>query len=175
MHDNKLEFGIGDEYALNFVEKDHSIKAGKSYGGTSMSKHTLTVTADRSGFDGVAKDFKTYIGGEGHCTACMSNDDFPDDLNFAVNGTFTITTPDNKMYSNTVAVAQGCNSKKRNNWWIGGKQMYGKAVGTPVAVGIFHRCDGADDIKEKQTRPLPTLPKWYRRPSKTSLTPSLPT
>ena len=149
MGSNKLEFGIGEEYGLDFVEKEHSITDGKSYGGTSMSGHTLTVNADRSKSDGVANDFRTYIGGEGHCTACMSHDDFPDKLNFAVNGTFTITMPDGKKYSNTVAVAQGHNAGSHNNWWIGSKQMYGKAVNTPVAIGIFHRCDAAEDLKKK--------------------------
>lgn len=149
MDSNKLEFGIGEEYGLDFVEKEHSIKNSGDYDNTSMNGHTLTVNANRHGFDGVANDFRTYIGGESHCTACMSNDDFPNNLNFAVNGTFTITMPDGKKYSNTVAVAQGCNSKRRNNWWIGGKQMYGKAVNTPVAIGIFHRCDAAEDLKKK--------------------------
>ena len=149
MKSNELEFSIGSEYGLDFVEKEHSIKHDDDYGSTTMSGHTLTVNANRHGDDGVASDFSTYIGGKGHCTACMSHDEFPGDLNFAVNGTFTITLPDGKQYSNTVAVAQGHNAGSHNNWWIGGKQMYGKAVGTPVAVGVFHRCDAADDIKEK--------------------------
>ena len=148
MKSNKLEFSIGSEYGLDFVEKEHSIKNNDDYGSTTMSGHTLTVNANRHGDDDVASDFSTYIGGKGHCTACMSHDEFPDNLNFAVNGTFTITLPDGRQYSNTVAVAQGHNAGSRNNWWIGGKQMYGKAVGTPVAVGVFHRCDAADDIKE---------------------------
>lgn len=148
MDKNTLDFGIGEEYGLDFVEKGHSIANSKDYGSTSMSKHTLTVMANRNGSPNVATVFGTYIGGKGHCTACKSNDDFPDLLNFAVNGTFTITTPDKKMYSNTIAVAQG-HKPFVNNWWIGGKQMYGKAVGTPVAVAIFHRCDDAEDLKEK--------------------------
>lgn len=148
MDKNTLDFGIGQEYGLDFVEKGHSIANPKDYGSTSMSGHTLTVMANRDGNPNVATQFGRYIGGPGHCTACRSNDDFPDLLNFAVNGTFTITTPDKKMYSNTVAVAQG-HKFGVNNWWIGGKQMYGKAVGTPVAVAVFHRCDDAEDLREK--------------------------
>ena len=148
MDKNTLDFGIGEEYGLDFVEKGHSIANPKNYGSTSMSGHTLTVMANRDGNPNVATQFGRYIGGPGHCTACKSNDDFPDLLNFAVNGTFTITTPDKKMYSNTIAVAQG-HKVGVNNWWIGGKQMYGKAVGTPVAVAVFHRCNETNEIKEK--------------------------
>ena len=149
MSDNKLNFSIGEEYGLDFVEIEHSSKNSSDYDSTSMSGHTLTVKANRHGFGPVADDFKTYIGGEGHCTACMSHDEFPGDLNFAVNGTFTITTPEGKKYSNTVAVAQGHNAGSHNNWWIGSKQMYGKAVSTPVAIGIFHRCDAVDDAENE--------------------------
>lgn len=149
MKSNKLEFSIGSEYGLDFVEKEHSIKNNDDYGSTTMSGHTLTVNANRHGDDDVASDFSTYIGGKGHCTACMSHDEFPDDLNFAVNGTFTITLPDGRQYSNTVAVAQGHNAGSHNNWWIGGKQMYGKAVGTPVAVGVFHLSNDTNEVKEK--------------------------
>ncbi|MBO7047060.1 MAG: hypothetical protein J6W38_12065 [Prevotella sp.] len=149
MKSNKLEFSIGSEYGLDFVEKEHSITHDDDYGSTTMSGHTLTVNANRHGSGGVADDFKTYIGGEGHCTACMSHDDFPGKLNFAVNGTFTITLPDGRQYSNTVAVAQGHNAGSHNNWWIGGKQMYGKAVGTPVAVGVFHLSNDTNEVKEK--------------------------
>ena len=156
MDSNKLEFGIGEEYGLDFVEKGHSIANPNNYGSTSMSGHTLTVTANRDGSPDVVTFFRSWIGGPGHCTACKSNDDFPDLLNFAVNGTFSITTPDKKTYSNTVAVAQG-HKPFTNNWWIGGKQMYGKAVGMPVAIAIFHRSDNAEDLKEKVDKTISNI------------------
>ena len=127
MHDNKLEFNIDDGYSIDYVELTHSIKDGKKFGKVYMEdRNTLVVESDRKASDGVATKFKEYIGGALHCTACMSNDTFPNDLNFAVNGTFTITTDNGEKYSNTVAVAQGCNFERRNNWWIGGEKMLGK-------------------------------------------------
>jgi len=142
MHDNKLEFNIDDGYSIDYVELTHSIKDGKKFGKVYMEdRNTLVVESDRKASDGVATKFKEYIGGALHCTACMSNDTFPNDLNFAVNGTFTITTDNGEKYSNTVAVAQGCNFERRNNWWIGGEKMLGKAVGTPSAIGLFRRSD----------------------------------
>jgi len=59
MKSNKLEFSIGSEYGLDFVEKEHSITHDDDYGSTTMSGHTLTVNANRHGCGGVASKFKT--------------------------------------------------------------------------------------------------------------------
>lgn len=153
MHDNELKFSVNDFLEIDFKEIEHKITDGKDFGSVTMDGTTLTIEADRKGSEDVAYAFRDYIGGEAfckqRCTACMSNDDFPNKLNFAVNGTFTVTTSDGKKFSNTVAIAQGHNAKDRNNWWIGGKHMHGKAVGTPTAVGIFNRCDIDNTMEEK--------------------------
>ena len=149
---NDLEFVIDEKWKLGFIEcfelddkgnkiYQHSIGDADDWESVSMSGTTLTVKADRHGSEAPANFFKQKTGGFLHCTGCkVSADTLPEELNFAVEGMFSLTDSNNQKYENKIVVAQGHEIGK-NNWWFGGQRVWGIPVGIPVAIGSFPRSD----------------------------------
>lgn len=150
--ENKLEFVITNGWTLGFNEcfevddkgnkiYQHSIGDEDDWESVSMSGTTLTVKADRHGTKTPANFFAQKIGGKGHCTGCkVSADLLPEELNFAVEGMFSLTDSAQHAYENKIVVAQGHEAVK-NNWWLGGQRVWGIPVGIPIAIGSFPRSD----------------------------------
>jgi hypothetical protein len=130
-HDNDVYFAINGLQSFNFVETGHSITSGQPYGGTTASvsdgKGQITVSAGRKASTSVATWFKQQVG-SGQTLVCDTKGTYPDDLNFAVEGTLTIGSVNGKTITcNNIIVAQG-NFGTTNNWWMGGPGMKGAHI-----------------------------------------------
>ena len=124
--------------SFNFTENStngHSITSGQPYDGTSSgvkkeSGHDqayIDVKAGRKGSSNVVKWFKTQAG-RGQTLACDSSGIYPNDLNFAVQGTMRITNQSDKVIiCENVIVAQG-HFGLNNNWWVASPTMRGAHV-----------------------------------------------
>ncbi|MBR9972197.1 hypothetical protein [Magnetospirillum sulfuroxidans] len=131
-HDNEVFFAIAGVTQFQFSETAHSITSGQPYGGTtsnvskSGAQARIVVKAGRKGSSSVANWFKTQVAA-GQTLACDSKGTFPDALNFAVQGTLTMTVGDKTITCQDVLVAQG-HFGTTNNWWMGGPNMQGAHV-----------------------------------------------
>lgn len=131
-HDNEVFFDVAGVTAFTFDAKQHSITPGQPYSGvTSNVSRTnaegrIVVKAGRKGSAGVADWFNKEVG-TGTKMVCHSATNSPDNLNFAVSGTLTITAGSDTVTCNNVIIAQGHNTK--NNWWLGGPGMVGAVRG----------------------------------------------
>ncbi|HEX3438779.1 MAG TPA: hypothetical protein VHT93_00405 [Pseudolabrys sp.] len=130
-HDNDVYFAINGLQTFNFVETGHSITSGQPYGGTTATvsdgKGQITVSAGRKGSSSVASWFKQQVG-SGQTLVCDTKGTYPDDLNFAVEGTLTIGSTSGKTITcDNIIVAQG-NFGTTNNWWMGGPGMKGAHI-----------------------------------------------
>lgn len=150
MHNNLLNFSVENNWKIDFKEIDHAITEGKDYDYTTLNGTTLNVKADRKGSKTVANWFSSKTKGKGHCTGCLVMTDLlPDNLNFAVEGIFSILN--SNTYHNTLVVAQG-HRATRNNWWIGGKRIWGVPIGYPIAVGCFNMDEAEVNSKYEDIR-----------------------
>lgn len=128
-HDNDVYFAITGVNSFSFTETGHSITSGEPYSGASGSvsdagsKAKITVKAGRKGSSDVADWFKTQVG-SGQTIVCDSKGNFPDKLNFAVQGTMTIGTDEGTYTCENVIVAQG-HFGVNNNWWMGSPDWQG--------------------------------------------------
>jgi hypothetical protein len=132
-HDNQMYIAIAGVTAFNFVQTGYSITSGQPYGGTSASvsnscaQAQITVKAGSKGSTSVAQWFKTQVGA-GQTLVCDTKGTFPNDLNFAVQGTMTMTVGGKNITCDGVIVAQG-NFATVNNWWMGSPTMKDAHVG----------------------------------------------
>ncbi len=124
-HDNEVTFQVNGITGFSFTETSHSITSGQPYSGASGSvdgsKGKITVKAGRKGSSSVASWFAQQVG-TGGTIACDSAGSLPDELNFAVQGTMTITQGDKVVTCDNIIVGQG-HFLTTNNWWVGGPNM----------------------------------------------------
>ena len=139
-HDNDVYLHTNGLTGCSFTETGHSITSGQPYSGTTASgsdgKCTITVKAGRKKSSSVADWFTQQIG-TGNAIACDSSGPMPDELNFAVEGTLTLTQGDTVMTCENMIVAQG-NFSSVNNWWLGGSDV--KSGGVPFIGPIVGVC-----------------------------------
>jgi hypothetical protein len=131
-HDNDAFFAINGLQSFTFSETSHSITSGQPYSGASASvssgKGQITVKAGRKASDSVAAWFRQQVG-SGQTLVCDTKGTYPDQLNFAVEGTMSIGSSDGKTIEcDNIVVAQG-NFGQFNNWWMGGPGMKGAHIG----------------------------------------------
>ena len=128
-HDNEVNFAIAGVTAFSFEQTGYSITSGQPYGGVSSSvtdsgaEAQIVVKAGRKGSSDVAEWFKDRVG-SGQTIVCDSTGTFPDKLNFAVEGTMTITTDKGTYTCDNVIIAQG-HFGTTNNWWMGSPDWQG--------------------------------------------------
>jgi hypothetical protein len=127
-HDNEVFFAVN---GFNFTETGHSITSGQPYGGTTSGATDgtaqITVSAGRKGSSSVASWFKQQVG-SGQTLVCDTKGTYPDDLNFAVEGTLTIGSTSGKTITcDNIIVAQG-NFGTTNNWRMGGPGRKGAHI-----------------------------------------------
>lgn len=137
-HDNQVFFDVNGLTAFSFTENatnGHSITKGQPYGGTTSgikkeSGHDqayVVVKAGRKNSSTNAAWFKTQAG-TGQTLACDSSGTYPNELNFAVQGTMVFTTTTGKVITcENVIVAQG-HFGLNNNWWMASPTMKGAHV-----------------------------------------------
>lgn len=135
-HDNFVNFAIAGISAFTFTENPqpngHSIEGSQQYsgatGGVSQAgEGHIDVVAGRKGSKGVATWFQTHVG-VGQTLACDSTATFPNELNFAAQGTFAMTLTDGStVICPNVIIAQG-HFGTTNNWWMGGPGMMGTHI-----------------------------------------------
>jgi hypothetical protein len=132
-HDNQVFIAINGVTAFSFTQTGYSITNGQPYSGVtsgiskSGAQAQITVMAGRKGSSGPAQWFQQQVG-SGQTLVCDTSGSFPDDLNFAVEGTINMTVGGKNITCNNVLVAQG-NYLTVNNWWMGGPNMSGAHVG----------------------------------------------
>ena len=129
---NYVYFDIAGMKEFSFTETGHSISPGQAYGpvASGVKKENgqdqgyILINAGRHKTDATAAWFKSQAG-TGQTLACDSSSTYPNQLNFAVQGTLKITTLTNKVYScEKFTVAQG-NFNETNNWWLASPTMFG--------------------------------------------------
>lgn len=126
VHDNELYFYCSDLTALSFSANGYKITKDQTYNGIQCSgssgKWKINIKAGRKGSDDVAKWFKSEVQ-PGTATASEHHGDWPDKLNFAVEGCFTVgKNGETYKCSDMLVLGQG-HSGSYNNWWIGSKDM----------------------------------------------------
>ncbi|KAJ1632085.1 hypothetical protein T492DRAFT_868820, partial [Pavlovales sp. CCMP2436] len=116
-HANELYFTNAN--ALGYVMTKQSVSPGQPFYGISTDGNKITVYAGRHKTGNVAADFNNGIT---IANALMTNGYIaflPDELNFAVFGTFTFSFPSGGVHiCRDFRIAQGRNAVA-NNWWIG--------------------------------------------------------
>lgn len=128
-NDNEVNFAIAGVTEFSFVQTDFSITDGQPYSGVTSSvtqsgaEAQIVVKAGRKGSSEVATWFKNKVG-SGQTIVCDTTGTFPDALNFAVEGTMTITTDKGTYTCDNVIIAQG-NFATVNNWWMGSPDWQG--------------------------------------------------
>jgi len=130
-HDNQVFFAVNGLKSFGFQQTGYSITSGQPYGGTtagvSNGKGQITVKAGRKASSSVASWFKQQVG-SGQTLVCDTKGTYPNDLNFAVEGTLTISSTSSETITcDNIIVAQG-NFGTTNNWWMGGPGMKGAHV-----------------------------------------------
>jgi hypothetical protein len=131
-HNNEVFFAINGISAFQFTETAHSVTKKQPYSGTTSdvsnpgAEARIVVKAGRKKSTDVAKWFKTQVG-SGQTLVCDSKGNFPDELNFAVQGTLKMTIGDKKITCQNILVGQG-HFGLNNNWWMGGPNMQGAHV-----------------------------------------------
>ncbi|MBO8085400.1 hypothetical protein L0E83_14180 [Marichromatium gracile] len=133
-HDNEVFFAITGVKSFEFTETGHSVSKGQPYSGVTsgVSKDgeeaRIVVKAGRHKTKAVAQWFKDAVNaGPGQTLACDSKGNFPDELNFAVEGTLEMQIGDKQITCKDILIAQG-SFTTTNNWWMGGPQMQGAHV-----------------------------------------------
>lgn len=134
-HDNDIFFDVVGMKGVSFTETDHSITSGQPYHGASSGikkeaghdQAFIRVNAGRKKSDQVAKWFKNRAG-KGQTVVCDSAGTYPNELNFAVQGTLKITNvSDEVIVCDNFIIAQG-HFGANNNWWISSPTMQGAHV-----------------------------------------------
>ncbi|MBV4458019.1 hypothetical protein KVG96_08680 [Pseudomonas sp. COR58] len=125
-HDNEVLFSIPGLTSFEFRATAYKITNGQPYSGVTSSisrpnEGKVVVKAGRSGSTEVADWFRQQVGGGG-TLACLSTSTYPDKLNFAVKGDFTIGANSKTVICKNVLIAQGHKSSS-NNWWMGGPDL----------------------------------------------------
>ena len=152
-HDNELKFYVNGITNMSFTEESHFITDGQPYDGTTMHEVSngvadVVIVAGRKGSHEVADNYNRETGFAHSVASKVSLDLQPDELNFAVKGKLQITSTNSKVYQSEVLFAQGHNS--HNNWWIGGKSIYGypgSFFGTSQGLAIMSLSE--DEIKKQ--------------------------
>ena len=127
-HDNDVYFFCNEISSFRFDVIGHSITSGQSFEGvTEACKDSggwkITVKAGRKGSGSVAGWFKDKVL-PGKATATKNHGDWPDELNFAVEGTLLVVADGKEYKSNqNWIIAQGHTAGGYNNWWLGSKDM----------------------------------------------------
>lgn len=145
MHDNYVYFWVGGGLqSFSFTPLQYSISPGQPYGGTTSGiskpgeQGYILVKAGRHKTSGVAQWFKGQVDG-GATMVCNSTGSFPEELNFAVEGTLKFTTGGKDYTCDDFIVSQGSYLHLSNNWWVGGPHMYGFHVGPTGVIAQFCR------------------------------------
>ena len=129
IRDNYVDFFYGEprkEHFVNSVQFDetsHSITQGQPYGGVSSVdgyNYKLDVRAGRHGSEEVARDFNAGITGD-NALGLLASDSLPEELNFAVFGTLSVTIGNITRDCQEIRLAQG-HKATQNNWWLAGTQ-----------------------------------------------------
>ena len=125
--DNYVYFTINGATSFSFPQTAYSITQGEEYGGTTSGINKgqpfILVKADRKKSKQVADWFKDKVG-TGANIVCKSDKRSPSELNFAVEGTFTMQVGTQNIQCPGVVVAQG-NEGLTNNWWMGSRNWAG--------------------------------------------------
>ncbi len=149
-HDNYVFFDIAGMKAFSFTETSHSITSGQPYHGVSAGikkedghdQAYIMVNAGRKKSASVAGWFKTAAG-NGQTVVCDSAGTYPNELNFAVQGTMKITNvSDQVIICENFIVAQG-HFGVNNNWWISSPTMQGAHVSISGAAMQMCRVEGS--------------------------------
>lgn len=131
-HENFVYFDINGMKAFSFTETSHSITSGQPYHGVTSGikmedghdQAYILVNAGRKKSATVANWFKSATG-NGQTVVCDSAGTYPNELNFAVQGTMKITNQSNQVIVvQNFIVAQG-HFITTNNWWISSPTMQG--------------------------------------------------
>jgi len=142
-HDNDVYLHTNGLTSCGFKVSAYKITSGQPYNGVEVSgsdgKCTITIKAGRKGSSEVANWFKQRVD-SGNAIACDSSGPLPDELNFAVQGTLTLTQGETTTSCDNMIVAQG-NFTTVNNWWLGGSDV--KSGGVPFIGPIVGACEGA--------------------------------
>ena len=129
---NKFKLVMPRLSKLNFEIHSYSITSGQPWKGISKIECndegcTMFVEAGRKGSKATAQWFKEAIAVSssqpGSAIGTDSFDALPDKLNFAFKGTMSFHHQGKTYTGNNIVIAQGHNSRSRNNWWIGGPNM----------------------------------------------------
>jgi hypothetical protein len=144
-HDNYIFFDVAGMKAFSFTETSHSITSGQPYHGVSSGikkedghdQAYIMVNAGRKNSASVANWFRTAAG-NGQTIVCDSAGTYPNELNFAVQGTMKITNESNQVIvCENLIVAQG-HFVTSNNWWISSPTMQGAHVS--ISGAAMQRC-----------------------------------
>ena len=121
IHDNYVSFA--EVLSVQFSETSHSITDGQPYEGVStVDGYRLDVRAGRHESSEVADDFNAGISGDNALGLYTMSDSLPEELNFALFGTLSVTIDDTTRDCQEIRLAQGHRSPDMNNWWLAGTQ-----------------------------------------------------
>ncbi|MDI2144880.1 hypothetical protein KBJ94_22770 [Pseudomonas sp. ITA] len=125
-HNNEVLFSIPGLTGFDFRANAYKITNGQPYSGVTSSisrpnEGKIVVKAGRSGSSEVADWFRQQVG-SGATLACLSTSSYPDKLNFAIKGDFTISTNHKTVICKDVLISQG-HKNTSNNWWMGGPNL----------------------------------------------------
>lgn len=127
-HNNYLQLSLTGIKIKSFDVTDYSITDGQPYGGvTVFTDDKICIQAGRKGSSTVADWFKKKAN-TGVVIACDTGESYPSSLNFAIYGTLTFESAGSTFVVKDILLAQGRNSRQRNNWWVGGPNMEGGSV-----------------------------------------------
>jgi hypothetical protein len=132
-HDNDVYFALAGVQSFSFNPTGYSVTKGQPYGGAfgTVSQQgkqgEIIVKAGRKKSKAVAQWFQQQVG-SGQTLVCDSTGTFPDELNFAVQGTLTMQVNGKTITCDNIIVAQG-NFTTVNNWWMGSPYMSGAHIG----------------------------------------------
>ena len=101
-------------------ETSHSVTQGQPYEGVFTLGYYLDVRAGCHESSEVADDFNAGITGENALGLYTISDSLPEELNFEVFGTLSVTIDDTARVCPEMRIAQG-HYPGMNNWWIAGK------------------------------------------------------
>ncbi len=147
--ENYVFFDVQGLSSFSFTESSHSVTSGQPYSGTTAGvkkedghdQAYVLVKAGRKGSDSVASWFKTQAK-DGQTLACDSSGTYPNQLNFAVQGTLKFTTQTKRnLVCDNVIIGQG-HFGTNNNWWMGSPTMTGAHISITGATSQFCKAEG---------------------------------
>jgi len=144
VHDNYVYFWVSGLQAFSFAQTGYSISSGQPYQGTTSgiskpgAQGYILVKAGRHKTPQVAQWFKQQVDG-GATMVCNSTGTFPEELNFAIEGTLTFTANNQTYTCEDFVLGQGSYLHLSNNWWAGGPHMHGFHVGPTAVIAQFCR------------------------------------